>query len=318
MVAVILGQASSAGREFAELAKSSSGDASGAEYWLGRTRDAAGDSAGARVAWRAVIKRDSTSYYASLAAARLGVQSMHSSQATAGFPRVASVDSALLRVSLLRRFGMSSEAQMENNQLYQDARADSTRLLATAAAFSGTDQAARAIALGRDALSRVGSTPDVWRLIYPVAARDTIVAEARRAGLDPALVAGLIRQESNFNPGAISAAGARGLMQVMPAVGKSIAPAAGITSWNPSLLYDPGINIEIGVRHLAPLLKSQPNIARSLAAYNAGGSRVARWSTKRGADDPEIFTERIPFSETRDYVKSVLRNREFYRVLYAW
>ena len=142
-----------------------------------------------------------------------------------------------------------------------------------------------AIALGRDALSKVGSTPDVWRLIYPVAARDTIVAEARRAGLDPALVAGLIRQESNFNPGAISPAGARGLMQVMPAVGKSIAPAAGITSWNPSLLYDPGINIEIGVRHLAPLLKSQPNIARSLAAYNAGGSRVARWSTKRGADD---------------------------------
>jgi soluble lytic murein transglycosylase len=107
-------------------------------------------------------------------------------------------------------------------------------------------------------------------------------------------------------------------MQVMPAVGKSIAPSAGITSWDPALLYDPGVNIEIGIRHLAPLLKRQPNVARSLAAYNAGGSRVARWATKRGADDPEIFTERIPFSETRDYVKSVLRNREFYQVLYAW
>jgi soluble lytic murein transglycosylase len=318
MVALILGQTSAAAKEFATLASSSSGDALGAGYWLGRTRDKTGDTAAARQAWRAVIKRDSTSYYATLAAARLGIQNMHSSQTVAGFPRVASVDSAMLRVSLLRRFGMSSEAQMENDRLYRDAKRDSTRLLATASAFSGTDQAARAIALGRDALSRVGSTPDVWRLIYPVAARDTIVAESRRAGLDPALVAGLIRQESNFNPGARSPAGARGLMQVMPAVGKSIAPSAGITSWDPALLYDPGINIEIGIRHLAPLLKRQPDVARSLAAYNAGGSRVARWSTKRGADDPEIFTERIPFSETRDYVKSVLRNREFYQVLYAW
>lgn len=321
MVALILGQTSSAVREFTVLAKSSSGqsgDALGAGYWLGRAQAMAGDSAAARAAWRSVIRRDSTSYYATLAAARLGVQSMHSSSTAAGFPRVASVDSALLRVSLLRRFGMSSEAQMENDRLYRDARTDSTRLLATAAGFSATDQAARAIALGRDALSKVGSTPDVWRLIYPVAARDTIVAESRRAGLDPALVAGLIRQESNFNPGARSPAGARGLMQVMPAVGKSIAPSAGITSWDPALLYDSGINIEIGIRHLAPLLKRQPDIARSLAAYNAGGSRVARWSTKRGADDPEIFTERIPFFETRDYVKNVLRNREFYRVLYAW
>lgn len=318
MVALILGQTSSAVKEFTTLARSSSADALAAGYWLGRARESAGDSTAARDAWRAVIKRDSTSYYATLAAARLGVQSMHSSQTAAGFPRVASVDSAVLRVSLLRRFGMSSEAQMENDRLFRDAKTDSARLLATAAAFSGTDQAARAIALGRDALSRVGSTPDVWRLIYPVAARDTIVAESRRAGLDPALVAGLIRQESNFNPGARSPAGARGLMQVMPAVGKSIAPSAGITSWDPALLYDPGINIEIGIRHLAPLLKAQPNVERSLAAYNAGGSRVARWSTKRGADDPEIFTERIPFSETRDYVKNVLRNREFYRVLYAW
>jgi soluble lytic murein transglycosylase len=155
-------------------------------------------------------------------------------------------------------------------------------------------------------------------LIYPVTARDTIVAESRKAGVEPALIAGLIRQESSFNPRATSPAGARGLMQVMPSVGQSIAPSAGISDWNPAMLYDPGVNIELGIRHLAPLLRGQPNVARSLAAYNAGGSRVARWSTRRGAEDPEIFTERIPFQETRDYVKSVLRNREFYQALYSW
>ena len=318
IVALILGKTSAAEHEFAALVSSSPSEAIGAGYWLGRARQTAGNRSGARRAWRDVLRRDSTSYYASLAAARLGVESMHSSSASAGFPRVASVDSALLRVSLLRQLGMSPEAHMENDRLYKQATTDRTRLLATAAAFSATDQAARAIALGRDALARFGSTPDVWRLIYPLAARDTIVSESRKAGMDPALVAGLIRQESGFNPRATSPAGARGLMQVMPAVGQSVAPAAGITSWNPWLLYDPGINIEIGIRHLAPLLRSQPNLPRSLAAYNAGASRVSRWSTKRGADDPEIFTERIPYSETRDYVKSVLRNREFYRVLYAW
>lgn len=318
LISLILGETSTAEKEFGALAATSSADALAAEYWLGRARQSAGNTSGAHEAWRAVLKRDSTSYYASLAAARLGVQSMHSSSVSTGYPRVASVDSALLRVSLLRDLGMTPEAQWENDQLYEQATRDTTTLIATAAAFSATDQAARAIALGRDALSRLGSTPDVWRLIYPVAARDTIVAESRKAGMDPALVAGLIRQESSFNPRATSPVGARGLMQVMPAVGQSIAPSVGITSWSSALLYDPGINIEIGIRHLAPLLKGQPDLPRSLAAYNAGGSRVARWSTKRGADDPEIFTERIPFLETRDYVKSVLRNREFYRVLYAW
>jgi soluble lytic murein transglycosylase len=318
LVALILGRTSVAAREFATLAGSSPSEAQASGYWLGRARATAGNTSGARSAWRTVLHLDSTSYYASLAAERLGVKSMHSSTASRGYPRVASVDSAIRRISLLRQFGMSPEIQMENDQLYRTATTDRTRLLATAAALSGTDQAARAIALGRDALASVGSVPDVWRLIYPVAARDTIVAESRKVGIDPALVAGLIRQESNFNAGATSPAGARGLMQVMPSVARSIAIAAGISPWKPSLLYEPGVNIEIGIRHLAPLLRSQPNLARSLAAYNAGGSRVARWSAKRGAGDPEIFTERIPFAETRDYVKSVLRNREFYRVLYAW
>jgi soluble lytic murein transglycosylase len=317
IIALILGETSAAERELALLLASPT-HAVSAGYWLGRAREKAGDTTGARKTWATVIHRDSTSYYAALAAARLGVKSMKSTSASIGFPRVASVDSAVTRISLLEGLGMSSEARMEKDRLYKLATGDSTRLLATAAAFSATDQAARAIVLGRTALTRFGSTPDVWRLIYPVAARDTIVAESRSAGLDPALVAGLIRQESNFNPGARSPAGARGLMQVMPAVGKSIAPAAGIKSWNPALLYDPGINVEIGIRHLAPLVRNQPDIPRTLAAYNAGASRVARWSTKRGASDPEIFTERIPFAETRDYVKSVLRNREFYRALYAW
>lgn len=317
LIALILGQATTAVRELTPLAKLPS-HALEAGYWLGRAQQAAGNTAAARAAWSAVLARDSTSYYAARASARLHTTSLHPVAESSGYPEVASVDSAVTRIRLLRGLAMTPEAQIENDRLFRDAPQQRDLLLATASAFAGTDQAARAIALGRRALAAYGPSASVFRLIYPVAARDTIVAESRKAGIDPALVAALIRQESNFNPGATSAAGARGLMQVMPSVGREIAPGVGITSWNPALLYDPGINVELGVRHLAPLLRRQPSVERVLAAYNAGESRVTRWARRPGSDDPEMFTERIPFPETQDYVKSVLRNREFYRALYAW
>lgn len=84
------------------------------------------------------------------------------------------------------------------------------------------------------------------------------------------------------------------------------------------MLYSPEMNIRLGVAHLATLIHTQSDVVRALAAYNAGESRVTRWSRKRGGDDPELFTERIPFTETREYVKNILRNEEFYRVLYPW
>jgi soluble lytic murein transglycosylase len=320
LIAMLLGEPRTAETEFARLAADPS-ERIAATYWRGRAREALGNTAGARSSWRQVLASDSTSYYAMLAANRLGTTNMHEAPVSAGYPHVASVDSALVRIGLLNRFDMSPEIQFEDNRLYAGASADTTRrptLLATAVAFSGTDQAARAIALGRRALARYGASADIYRLVYPVTARDTIVEESRKAGIDPVLVAALIRQESNFNPRATSAAGARGLMQVMPSVGSAIAKSAGITPWSSDRLYDPGINIMLGVRHLAPLIKRQPNLPRVLAAYNAGESRVNRWVRKRGASDPEMFTERIPFAETREYVKVVLRNREFYRALYAW
>jgi soluble lytic murein transglycosylase len=83
------------------------------------------------------------------------------------------------------------------------------------------------------------------------------------------------------------------------------------------LLYQPDVNIQLGVAHLAANLQQYPDPVYALAAYNAGGSRVARWRQKRGTDDPELFIERIPYTETRDYVRIVTRNRDLYRALYG-
>lgn len=107
-------------------------------------------------------------------------------------------------------------------------------------------------------------------------------------------------------------------MQLMPAVGRTLARSKGIAGYSDESLYDPVINIRLGTAHLADLLKRRATIEQVLAGYNAGESRVTQWLRKAGANDPEVFTERIPFSETRDYVRIVMRNRAFYSALYQW
>ncbi|HEY5060852.1 MAG TPA: lytic transglycosylase domain-containing protein, partial [Gemmatimonadaceae bacterium] len=155
-----------------------------------------------------------------------------------------------------------------------------------------------------------------YRLLYPILDGSELTRDATAHGLDAALVAGLIRQESGFNARAVSVANARGLMQVLPAIGEEVARSLNYPVWYPALLLDADANLQLGTAHLAAYMKQYGPLARVLAAYNAGGSRVARWVTKGGTNDPEVFVERIPFTETRDYVRVVQRNADMYRALY--
>ena len=107
-------------------------------------------------------------------------------------------------------------------------------------------------------------------------------------------------------------------MQVLPSVGADIARAERMTSYERVLLYQPDVNVRLGMAHLDAMLRQYPRVEYALAAYNAGGAPVARWRQKRGADDPELFIERIPYDETRDYVRILLRNQAVYRTLYSW
>jgi soluble lytic murein transglycosylase len=107
-----------------------------------------------------------------------------------------------------------------------------------------------------------------------------------------------------------------GMMQLMPNVARQLAKSQNFPLWDRALLFQPDVNVQLGVIHFAGLLRRYDHVEYALAAYNAGGSRVARWRTKSGAADPEIFVERIPYVETRDYVRIVLRNRALYRALY--
>ena len=293
-------------------------DALASMYWGARAWRARGDTAAASSRWRALIAKEGGSYYSVQSSKRLGVPLLQDKSLENNYPKVPDVDRAARRITILKDFGMDTEARFEYDRLYADASRDSTRIVATAAALSGTDQSTRSITLGRQAVEKFGPSAQNYRLVYPVLERETLIESSKENGLDPALVASLIRQESNFNPKATSPVGARGLMQLMPPVGRTIARSKGIPNYNDSSLWDAAINIRLGTAHLSSLFRRTSSIERVLAAYNAGESRVTRWLQKAGASDPEIFIERIPFVETRDYVRAIIRNRSFYSTLYQW
>jgi soluble lytic murein transglycosylase len=316
-----LGRASRAASAFDELLQRfpNSSEASAARYWSGRAWERAGNAARARERWGTVLQREPTSYYALVSAKRLGVAQW--SPAPVQLPRSPRFQTALTRAAVLDQLGMDVEERFEHEGIEAaGAEHPSTALLAGAALLDRGD-IPRAIRLGwRVVASRDSASARDERgyaLVYPLLREVELMGRSRANNLDPAVVAGVIRQESSWNPRAVSRAGARGLMQVMPPVGRAIAQSLRYPFWDPEMLFDPEVNMELGTAHLRAALSSYSSLPRALAAYNAGASRVRRWSRRTGVDDPEMFIERIPFTETRDYVRIVLRNVEIYRALHG-
>ncbi|HET9465925.1 MAG TPA: transglycosylase SLT domain-containing protein, partial [Gemmatimonadales bacterium] len=320
MIALLSGQPKLAAEEFDALAERypTSDEALGATYWAGRSWAEAGDTAIARGRWQGATAREPISYYAALSARRLGITPWVPPAAPDSFPADTALDTQVWRAALLARLGMVAESRWELDRLARSTDTSPERLLVLANAFRAQGMASQAIQLARRALAR-GALADArtYRLIYPVVHEDALFAEAAEHRLDPSLMAALIRQESNFNPSATSPAGARGLAQVMPELGERLARELDYPVWDPVLLYQPDVSLQLGAVHLRELFTRYDERAHILAAYNAGASRVERWSKRIGVDDPEVFAERISFVETRDYVRIIQRNEDIYRALYG-
>jgi len=155
------------------------------------------------------------------------------------------------------------------------------------------------------------------RYRYPLAYWETIQKRAAERGLDPYLVLALIRQESLFDPKALSSASAFGLMQLLLSTAVRAATQLGLPPPQPENLYEPELNLLLGTHYLKELLQRYSNNSvKAIAAYNAGEDAVARWEKQIAAEDEEEFIERIPYTETRLYVKLVLRNHRVYRKTY--
>lgn len=157
-----------------------------------------------------------------------------------------------------------------------------------------------------------------WRLVYPFPYRDIIVEEAIRNRIDPFLVAAIIKTESNFSSGAESTMGARGIMQIMPETGNWAAVQMGLRGFQPDDLYEINTNIKIGCWYLNNLNREfAGNKIIVIAAYNAGRGNVREWLENERWSGEQAAVDQIPFSETREYVRRVLKNYRWYRNLYT-
>ena len=285
-------------------------------YWAGRERRDAGEDDKARAHFLETIRRYKHAYHGLRAQEALGGEPPDGEPLDPG-PSIEEPGRTRIRQLLL--IGRLREALDETRALPATPQVQATRawILWRQGQLRPAITAMRRAYPAWVGASGEGLPDPVWRILYPLSFEDTLRQETARHGLDTALVAALIWQESTFDPSAVSAVGARGLMQIMPPTGRELARGLGL-KYRIDMLHEPDRGIQMGTRYLRRMIDGfGGRVDKALAAYNAGPSRVASWTRARPGQDPEEFIEGIPFHETRSYVMTILANREHDRRIYG-
>jgi|GEM_PF-151974 len=297
-----------------------------AAYAAGVLHERAGREGAARAMYAAAMRADPVSYHAMRAGERTGADPLdallRAPKPWVGLASDAGDAAAVLRrLDALEAAGLGDEWKAELEAGIRRLERRPAALLLLAEGLRDREHAVEGIRLGRRLVELRGGAWDarLLRVVFPYPYRGLLEETARELDVDPALLAGLVRQESSFNPEARSRVGAAGLSQVMPATGAWIAPKLGIYHFDPSLLTVPEVNLAMGGRYLRDQLRRYDGSRDlALAAYNAGPGRADRWRRELGyGRDVDAFREKIPFAETRHYVQVVLRNAALYRRLYG-
>lgn len=283
-------------------------------YWAARAMQALGDN-GQASSWYQVAAQYTHVFYGQLAAAALAPDAPL--VLPMGPTPPSTIEAQTFRADELARAALLMSALGQDNYVYSFvwalmSRAETGReyqLIADLATEIGRTE------LAVWAARRAGGDGTVLYDGYPV-----VALPAGLPAVDPALIHGLIRQESGFDATAVSSAGARGLMQLMPSTADAVAGSLGIAHSTAMLTSDIGHNLLLGSTYLANRLADfGGSYIMSIAAYNAGPNRSRSWASTYGdprtaAVDPIDWIELIPFSETRNYVQRVLEGTQLYRV----
>lgn len=310
-----------------------SAEVSSALYWRGRLAEEDRDLPRARAYYQKLIDRYRWFYYAELARERMqalregpgGEDPVLASVAPLQPPEVSlAVPSDNVRAQ--------KALVLQNAALYDFAvkelqAADGTSRWATAEIarmHQESGRTYRALQVVKRALSGYysydfGHLPRFfWEALFPRPYWTEVRKYSMQNGLDPFLVTALIRQESEFNPDAVSRANAIGLMQVLPATGKKVARQLKLQGFTPAQLTVPNVNLQVGAAYFRQMLDDYDGqVEYALAAYNAGSDRVDDWRKAGKYRDIHEFVESIPFTETREYVQAIKRNVGVYRRLYG-
>lgn len=307
-------------------------------YWLGRLaqkkRDAK-DAAGARAYFRELQERFPNNYFALHAAARLRelrpgrAAKVDLLDAIPKLPRAREVLKStpsealpfVQRSVALETIGFDDAAIAELREAYDETDAASLQMSLAHVATNGEEYGA-AISAVRSVYPAIearafGATPrEAWLLSFPLPYRAQILADARRTGADPMVLAGLIHQESSFEKDAHSYANAFGMMQLIPETAERYARQLRL-AYSDDRLLDPIYNLRLGTVYFGELKRSFHTTEAALAAYNAGEDRVTAWQSGQKYSELPEFVESIPFTQTREYVEIVMRNAAIYRRLYG-
>jgi len=306
-------------------------------YWRARLAEEDNEPAKARAYYQKISDRFRNFYYAELARERLKVLPTttdavddalldHVPALNIGSKVVASDPPAddlhVQKAQLLENGGLVDFAVREI-QATANAEDGNWALAETARLYEDSGRYDRAIQVMKRGVPNYFAVdvPELprsyWEALFPRAYWSDLKRFSTQNGLDPYLVASLIRQESEFNPNAISHANAVGLMQLLPVTGKKVAKDVKLRHFNPSQLYMPTVNLELGTRYFKTMVDKFGSFEYALAAYNAGSDRVQDWLSQGKYRDPQEFVESIPFTETREYVQAILRNANVYKQLYG-
>jgi len=319
------GELQSALAAFRELvAQSKDGPfATAALYWQARVAERLGESETAKQLHRQIVNGGEESYYQALAVRgleRLGspVEDTKSTKLSAAIesdPAVGpEVTFHLSRARELTALSLHELAVAELDEVSRRSKPNGRVRALLMREYFHSQAYGRSLILANQ-LPISQAERDLYR--YPLAYWELIQKKAQERGLDPYLVLALIRQESLFDTRARSPATALGLMQLIPPTAARVARQLGLPAPSHETLFQPEINVALGTQYLKDLLQRYSNNwFKALAAYNAGEAAVDRWEKEISTDDIEEFVERIPYIETRGYVKLVLRNHRIYKRLY--
>ncbi|WP_420847926.1 lytic transglycosylase domain-containing protein [Nitratireductor luteus] len=311
-----LDNAQRAARHFSRIAEVADGPISRARafYWLGRAAEAG--SGGNAASFYGKAAAYGTAFYGQLATAKLGRARLEAAypKPTATDRKNFSVREAVRAIDRLEKAGHQERARILYRDLAQELNSTGELALLAATAKRQGDHYL-ALRIGKMAAAR---GLDIGTLAHPIGA---IPASASVTGAGKALAYAIARQESEFNAGAVSSAGARGLLQLMPSTARAVASKNGLPFSASKLTSDAGYNATLGAAYLSEQLgRFDGSYVLTFAGYNAGPSRASEWAERYGdprgkpVDAVVDWIERIPYTETRNYVQRVMENYQVYKM----
>ncbi len=290
----------------------SSFNASNAKYWKARTLEKQGKRDEAHVQYRELAGSTTPTYHTYLAQKKSGYTPAFTNLNPESTVLSPQANSRKDKAQMLIGLGMPEEAQLEIVAMEDEANTKEEFVIVSLL-YSQVDDYNQSIKVAQGL-----GLPQANRLSYPKGFQEFVGPYAKKYGVDELLVYSIIREESRFQKNVVSPADAVGLMQLIPPTARAVARQIGINGFSTAMLTIPRINIEMGIFYFKQVLDQfNGDVELALASYNAGPHRAADWKVRFYGLEKDEFIEEVPFKETRNYIRRILRSYGAYKAIYG-